>query len=111
MLVWCSRSTILVSGVTGKDLRTPYTALFEANGKLVKEIYEAEDEDARRKASGDTDFTHNASVATCLQNLAMSLWDLMATLPSHGAYFGVCDFIDRRGAAKNANRCRLWASR
>lgn len=51
---------LLVSGVTGKDLRTPYAALFEANGKLVKLISEAEDEDARRKAElGDTEFTHN----------------------------------------------------
>jgi hypothetical protein len=49
-----------VSGVTGKDLRTPYTALFGANGKLVKQTSESEDEDARRKAElGDTVFTHN----------------------------------------------------
>jgi hypothetical protein len=51
----------LVSGESGKDLRTPYTALFEANGKLAKQIDEVEDEDARRKAElGDVEFTHNA---------------------------------------------------
>ena len=51
----------LVSGESGKDLRTPYTALFEANGKLAKQINEAEDEDAGRKAElGDVKFTHNA---------------------------------------------------
>lgn len=50
----------LVSGESGKDLRTPYTALFGANGKLAKQIYEAEDEDAPRKAElGDAEVTHN----------------------------------------------------
>ena len=49
----------LVSGESGKNLHTPYTALFEANGKLVKQIYEPEDEDARSKAElGDTEFAH-----------------------------------------------------
>jgi hypothetical protein len=50
----------LLSGLTGKDHRTPYTAVFDANGKLVKKIYELEDEEARRKAeSGDTEYTRS----------------------------------------------------
>jgi len=52
----------LVSGETGKNQRTPYTAVFDADGKLVKRIYEPEDEDARSKAElGDAEFTHNDS--------------------------------------------------
>ncbi len=42
----------LLIGLTGKDHRTPYTAVFDANGKLVKNIYEPEDEEARQKAEG-----------------------------------------------------------
>jgi hypothetical protein len=50
----------LLSGLTGKDHRTPYTAVFDANGKLVKTIYEPEDEDARQKAeSGDVGYTRS----------------------------------------------------
>ncbi|MGA2647411.1 MAG: hypothetical protein ABSF15_22105 [Candidatus Sulfotelmatobacter sp.] len=50
----------LLSGLTGKDHRTPYTAVFETNGKLVKEIYEPEDEEARLKAeNGDTAYTRS----------------------------------------------------
>ncbi len=50
----------LLSGLTGEDHRTPYTAVFDANGKLVKKIYEPEDEDARRKAaSGDAEYTRS----------------------------------------------------
>jgi hypothetical protein len=50
----------LVSGLTGEDHRTPYTAVFDANGKLVRKVYEPEDEDARRKAaSGDEGYTHS----------------------------------------------------
>lgn len=48
----------MLSGLSGEDHRTPYTAVFEANGKLVKQIYEPEDEEARRKAeNGDTAYT------------------------------------------------------
>lgn len=47
----------LVNGETGKTGRTPYTAVFEANGKLVKQSYEPEDEYARGKAeAGDPEF-------------------------------------------------------
>lgn len=42
----------LLIGLAGKDHRTPYTAVFDANGKLVKSIYEPEDEEARQKAEG-----------------------------------------------------------
>ena len=41
---------ILVSGIHGAENRTPFTAVFKANGKLIKEIYEPEDEDARKRA-------------------------------------------------------------
>jgi hypothetical protein len=51
----------LLSGESGKNARTPYTAVFEANGKLVREIYEPEDENARSRAEmGDTDFARAA---------------------------------------------------
>jgi hypothetical protein len=48
----------LVVGLTGSlsgttpHLRTPFTAVFAANGRLVKRIYEPEDEDARQRAEG-----------------------------------------------------------
>jgi hypothetical protein len=42
----------LLFGVTGKNLRTPLTAVFTPDGRLVKKIYEPEDEDARLKAEG-----------------------------------------------------------
>lgn len=37
----------------GPHLRTPYTAVFAADGRLVKTVYEPEDENARRHAEGD----------------------------------------------------------
>lgn len=44
----------LLTGETGKGSHTPYTAVFDADGRLVRNVYEPEDEDARRKAeSGD----------------------------------------------------------
>jgi hypothetical protein len=47
----------LLTGEAGKDGRTPYTAVFDANGRFVRSVYEPEDEDARRKAeSGDAMF-------------------------------------------------------
>jgi hypothetical protein len=50
----------LLSGLTGKDHRAPYTAVFDASGKLVKNIYEPEDDEARRKAeSGDVEYTRS----------------------------------------------------
>lgn len=49
---------ILLSGTTGltNDHR-PFTGVFDANGRLIKEIYEPEDEDSRRRAeAGELDF-------------------------------------------------------
>lgn len=49
----------LLAGTTGKDGhgRTPYTAVFAADGRLVKAIHEPEDEEARQKADlGDLDY-------------------------------------------------------
>jgi hypothetical protein len=40
----------LLTATTGKDNLTPFTAVFAADGKLVKKIYEPEDEEARQKA-------------------------------------------------------------
>jgi len=40
----------LVTGAIGKDRLTPFTAVFAADGRMVKKIYEPEDEDARSKA-------------------------------------------------------------
>lgn len=52
----------LVAGTTGKEGRTPYTAVFDANGKLLKRIHEPEDEEARTKGEiGDIEFTYNRS--------------------------------------------------
>lgn len=41
----------LLTATTGKDNLTPFTAVFAADGRLVKKIYEPEDEEARQKAS------------------------------------------------------------
>jgi len=41
----------LLTATTGKDNLTPFTAVFAADGRLVKKIYEPEDEEARLKAS------------------------------------------------------------
>jgi len=47
----------LVSGTTGKDHLTPFTAVFSASGRLIKSIYESEDEEARlRSTPGDGGF-------------------------------------------------------
>jgi hypothetical protein len=41
----------LLSGTTGiSNGRRPFTGVFDARGKLIKEIYEPEDEDSRRRA-------------------------------------------------------------
>jgi hypothetical protein len=51
---------LLISGLSGEHNRTPYTAVFDASGKLVKQIYEPEDEDARSKAVlGESEFTYD----------------------------------------------------
>jgi hypothetical protein len=36
----------LVAGLTGKNSHTPFKAVFAADGRLVKKIYEPEDEEA-----------------------------------------------------------------
>ena len=41
----------LLTATTGIDNLTPFTAVFAADGQLVKKIYEPEDEEARLKAS------------------------------------------------------------
>lgn len=51
----------LLAGQTGKNLRTPFTAVFAADGRLVKEVYEPEDEEARSRAeAGDPKFGPSA---------------------------------------------------
>jgi hypothetical protein len=39
-------------GENAPHLRKPFTAVFAADGRLVKKIYEPEDEDARQCAEG-----------------------------------------------------------
>jgi hypothetical protein len=47
----------LLSGISGDHNRTPFTAVFGPNGKLIKSIYEAEDDDAKQRAEkGESDF-------------------------------------------------------
>ncbi len=41
----------LLTATTGMDNLTPFTAVFSADGRMVKAIYEPEDEEARKKAS------------------------------------------------------------
>lgn len=60
-LVVYPSSRFLVSGTEGERERAPYTAVFDPDGKLVRRIYEPEDENARRNAeSGHSGFAHNA---------------------------------------------------
>lgn len=40
----------LVSGIRGSYNRTPFTAVYGNNGELIREIYEPEDDDARKRA-------------------------------------------------------------
>lgn len=40
----------LLTATTGEDNLTPFTAVFAADGRLVKKIYEPDDEEARQKA-------------------------------------------------------------
>jgi hypothetical protein len=48
---------LLVSGINGPYNRTPVTAVFTADGKLIKQIYEPEDEDGRKRAdAGEAGF-------------------------------------------------------
>jgi hypothetical protein len=65
----------LLTGDAGKDRLTPFTAVFAANGRLVKRINEPEDEEARLRstptikhsrsngANGITDFVSGGDVA------------------------------------------------
>lgn len=48
----------LLSGTTGlSNDHRPFTGVFDAKGRLIKEIYEPEDEDSRRRAeAGELDF-------------------------------------------------------
>lgn len=48
----------LLSGTAGlSNGHRPFTGVFDASGKLIKEIYEPEDEDSRRRAeAGELDF-------------------------------------------------------
>ncbi len=41
----------LLTGATGRDHLTPFTGVFAADGRLVKKIYEPEDEEARQKSA------------------------------------------------------------
>jgi hypothetical protein len=43
---------ILLSGLGDPNLRTPVTAVFDAGGRLLKRVYEPEDEEARKQAEG-----------------------------------------------------------
>jgi hypothetical protein len=50
---------ILVSGTNGELYHTPFTAIFDANGNMIKKIYEPEDENARQRADAlDPKFVH-----------------------------------------------------
>ncbi len=54
----------LLSGTAGPQDRTPFTAVFGADGKLIKKIYEPEDENSRQRAeSGDRDFLSDSTNA------------------------------------------------
>ncbi len=47
----------LLSGILGPENRSPYTGLYDQKGKLIRSIYEPEDEDARHRAeSGEPGF-------------------------------------------------------
>ena len=53
----------LLAAETGKTGNRPYTAVFAADGRLVKEIYEPEDDDARQNAEiGDTQYAGPANI-------------------------------------------------
>jgi hypothetical protein len=45
-----SSGEYLLVGESGKMGHVPFTAVFAADGRLMKEIYEPEDEEARQKA-------------------------------------------------------------
>ncbi len=64
----------LLTAMTGKDQLTPFTGVFAADGRLLKKIYEPEDEDARQRSrayerratvtgSRGVDFIYSGSVA------------------------------------------------
>src|SRR5262249_19556084 len=48
---------LLLSGNGGKGGATPFTGIFDMTGRLIKRIYEPEDEESRQKAeAGNPDF-------------------------------------------------------
>jgi len=50
----------LLVGETGGDRNTPYAAVFEPDGRLVKKIYEPEDDYAKKQAeTGDSEYSHS----------------------------------------------------
>jgi hypothetical protein len=49
----------LLTAMTGKDQLTPFTGVFAVDGRLLKKIYEPEDEDARLRSSL---YEHRATV-------------------------------------------------
>jgi hypothetical protein len=52
---------ILVTGKQGEKENTPFTGVFTASGKLIKEIFEPEDEELGRRAElGDADVVHGS---------------------------------------------------
>jgi hypothetical protein len=53
---------MMLSGTNGPSNHTPFTALFAADGKLLKKIYEPEDEDARKRAEAlDPNYVYKES--------------------------------------------------
>lgn len=64
VLVFKSGRFLLV-GATGEHRTTPYAAVFEPDGRLIKKIYEPEDDYAKSRAEiGDSDYSsHNSGVA------------------------------------------------
>jgi len=53
---------ILLSGQRGQDGHTPFIGVFNQNGKLIREVYEPEDEDLRKRAeAGETKLLFHSS--------------------------------------------------
>lgn len=61
-LVVFKSGEFLVSGTNGESDHTPATAVFDAQGNLIKKIYEPEDEYSKKKAeAGDADFVQDGT--------------------------------------------------
>lgn len=53
----------LVVGEAGSKTKTPFKAVFAADGRKLKEIYEPEDEEARQRAEGgDSSYTYSSGL-------------------------------------------------